>query len=101
MRKIILLLTGVILFLTTYSQNPMGFSIGSNFSYLTTDSSSLPVKYGKPGIYGGMFWNISSGYKSYVEVGAFLSQQGAQFKSVSFFNNPTTLKTEKKHLYHK
>ncbi|MEA3452480.1 MAG: outer membrane beta-barrel protein [Bacteroidota bacterium] len=95
MKKIIILTISIILFQFSYSQNHFGLTAGSNFSYLTTDSSSLPIKYGKPGPYGGIFWNITNGYNSYVEVGAYYSLQGAQFKSENFVNNTDSLKTEK------
>ncbi len=74
------------MFFISYSQTPIGFSVGSNFSYLTTDSSSMPIKYGKPGLNTGIFWNIPSGYNSFIEVGGFFSQQGAQFQSETFNN---------------
>lgn len=97
MKKIITSILLIISFIISYSQTPLGLSIGSNFSYLTIDTASIaPMKYGKPGMFGGIFWDVPSGYKSFVEIGLFYSLQGAQFKSISFVYNDSTSITQKK-----
>ena len=95
MKKILLSMIILTLWLNSLAQSQMGFSFGGNLSYLTIDSSSLPIKYTKPGINAGIFWNIKTGYKQYIEIGGFYSQQGALFKNEYFFNNMDSMTTEK------
>lgn len=96
MKKIITSILLITLFIISYSQTPIGFTVGSNFSYLTIDSSrTAPMKYGKPGTFGGLFWDVPTGYKAFVEVGFFYSLQGAQFKSIKFSYNQHTLISQK------
>jgi hypothetical protein len=77
-----------------YAQNKVGITFGSNISYLTTDSSSVPLSYSKLGPNIGIFWNFPSGYQTYIEVGAYYSLQGAKFKSEQFIIDRDSNKTE-------
>ncbi len=95
MKKIIIIGIITIVSLNVKSQSQTGFTLGSNLSYLTIDSSSLPIKYTKPGIFAGIFWDIKTGYKQYIEIGGFYSQQGALFKNEYFYNNTDSMMTEK------
>ena len=67
-----------------FSQTNKGFTIGTNFAYLTGDSTSLPFSGIKPGLYGGMFWDISTGYDSFIEIGGLFSHQGVKYKNQYF-----------------
>ncbi len=80
------LIIAIIIFstLSSFSQSSKGFSVGSNFAYLTGDSSSLPFSNIKPGLYAGMFWDINTGYKTYIQIGGYYSQQGVRYKNEFF-----------------
>lgn len=79
------------------AQTYTGISVGSNFSYLTGNLNTInqpeniiPQNILKPGVHLGMFWNIRSGYNGYIEVGGFISQQGALYKHQSFITDSYT-----------
>ena len=84
MKKIVLISFFFIATLTSFSQTNKGFSVGSNFAFLTGDSIDLPMNHMKSGIYAGVFWDITTGYKTYIQIGGFFSQQGAQYKNEYF-----------------
>lgn len=84
MKKIIILSFVFITSFSAFSQSNTGFTVGSNFAYLTGDSTSLPFNGIKPGVYAGLFWDINTGYKTYIEIGGFYSQQGAKYKREFF-----------------
>ena len=91
MKKIIILSFIFFASIATYSQSNTGFTVGSNFAFLTGDSTSLPFSSIKPGVYAGLFWDINTGYKRYMQIGAFYSQQGVQYKEEFFgFGTKTT-----------
>lgn len=82
---------------TILAQTSTGFTIGSNFSYLTGDKIKSerneklkPIKNLKPGLSVGIFWDIKSGYRTYIQIGGIYSQQGDLFKTENFqYNNDT------------
>ncbi|MBN2892809.1 MAG: hypothetical protein JXL97_13150 [Bacteroidales bacterium] len=81
MKRIFTIVIAIIISsLSSFSQSNTGFTVGSNFSLLTGDSTSLPDAIIKPGFYGGMFWDINTGYKTYIQIGGFYSQQGGKYK---------------------
>ncbi len=81
MKKIIVIL--ITFFAVSNAVNAQvntGFEVGSNFAFLAGDSTSIKLYHPKPGIYTGIFWDISTGYKNYIQIGGFLSQQGVRYK---------------------
>jgi len=96
MKKITILVFSILIFSSAFSQKiKIGFIGGSNFSYLTTDSSSIPMRYMKPGVKIGMIYEINNGYKSWISISPQLSQQGALFKYQSFSVDTATMYTIK------
>ena len=89
MKKIILALLLLILGIAGNAQRAkVGFSFGLNSSYLTTDSSAMPLKFSKPGGMVSMIFEFENGYKSWFDISPTISQQGALFKS-SFYTRDT------------
>ncbi len=101
--KLIITIIFVISNLSLFSQNQTGFTLGSNFSFLTGDLSNNTTeeedinlqKVIKPGIYAGIFKDFKSGYNSYIELGGLYSQQGELFKSEIFTNSIDSQQTVK------
>lgn len=97
MKKFIFLIIIVISFTNVYSQKmKFGFLGGSNFSYLTTDSSSMPLKFMKPGVKFGLLFEFNNGYKSWITLSPQLSQQGALFKKEFYIIDTSNMYTAKK-----
>lgn len=91
----------IIIILTAFVNNlfgqkmKFGFIAGSNFSYLTTDSSSLPLKTMKPGVKLGLTFEVNNGYKSWIKISPQISQEGALFEN-EFYAIDTNIYTVKK-----
>ncbi len=91
MKKILIFFSLILFAYISFSQANTGFTIGSNFSTYTGDSTTLPFNNIKPGLNTGIFWDINSGYKTYIQIGGFYSQQGARYKQEYFtFGNKVT-----------
>lgn len=95
MKKIIIIIIFSFFISETFSQANMGFLAGSNFSYYTGDSTSVPLSGLKPGFTGGIFWDISTQYKTYIQIGGLYSSQGAIYKHESFDFGKKVVKIEK------
>lgn len=89
----ILLTLGV----SMYGQANIGLNLGCNLSYLKGDSVSLlQFKQIKPGINAGVFWEIRTAYKTYIQIGGYYSQQGGYYKK-EYFKWGKKITESKKH----
>jgi len=85
-----------------FSQAKTGFMIGGNMSYLTGDLALTnsqnhinPQKILKPGLQAGIFWDIKTGYNSFIQIGGFYSQQGSLYKTEIFRSFIDSMQIEK------
>ncbi len=86
MKKIVIIfITFIAISTTVKSQVNTGFEVGANYAFLTGDSTSIKLYQLKPGIYTGIFWDITTSYKNYIQIGGFISQQGVKYKR-EYFN---------------
>ncbi|MBN2664710.1 MAG: hypothetical protein JXR68_13760 [Bacteroidales bacterium] len=101
-KKLILLIVIGFLNYTSIGQANTGIIIGGNLSYLTGDLTYTneldfikPQKILKPGIYTGIFWDIKTGYNSYLQIGGIYSQQGTFYKAQLFRSYIDSMQIEK------